>query len=315
MNANDDSKAETSSTTHDLQSQFAASYSPTRNHQSSLLQRLTLPTGRPAPSIWRGFLGVLVFELNRTLKPMRIMLWLGLMLFPVLLLTTAQSLIRMPRTEVYADRHLFIVAAIQFVLLPQVVTVLCMLLWAVPIVNAELEGQTWIYSVVRPGGRRAMLLGKYVVAVLWTGSCTTCSAVVSTAVASSFGVANVWPACQEIVLVNWISAASYGALMLTLGTLFQRRSMVFAFAYAAGVEAVLGSMPAIINRFTISYRLRSLAMEWLKVDFKQLPDEFGFLWEAATKTHLSILALATLGLLGFTLWRIERSQYRFQSEF
>ncbi len=39
-----------------------------------------------------------------------------------------------------------------FVLLPQVVTVLGLLLWATPVVHSELEGQTWVYAVVRPGG-------------------------------------------------------------------------------------------------------------------------------------------------------------------
>ena len=43
---------------------------------------------------------------------------------------------------------------VMFLLIPQVVTVLGLLLWATPIVHSELEAQTWGYAVVRPGARR-----------------------------------------------------------------------------------------------------------------------------------------------------------------
>jgi ABC-type transport system involved in multi-copper enzyme maturation permease subunit len=279
------------------------------------LDRLSLAGQRPSPSLWHSLQGVLGYELIRTFTPIRIALWLGMAFFPALLITATIYLTRMPKTGEFEYRYYLVFSALLFVLLPQVVTVLCMLLWAVPIVNAELEGQTWIYSVIRPGARRSILLGKYLVAVLWTGSCTSLSALMCTIIAWSFGVSKAFDSFLPILAINWIAAIVYGALMITLGALFQRRSMVFAFAYAAGIEAVMGWVPAVINRFTMSYRLRSLMMDWLNVDLKDSPEEVEFLWEEAMWAHLFILATATIVMLALTLWRIERSQHRFQSEY
>ena len=38
--------------------------------------------------------------------------------------------------------------------------------------------------------------------------------------------------------------------------------MVFCVAYTAAVELMLSFSPAVINRFTIQYRLRSLLFDW-----------------------------------------------------
>ncbi len=279
------------------------------------LNRLSLAGQRPKPSLWNSLQGVLSYELIRTFTPVRIALWLGMAIFPVLLITATIYLIRLPKTGGFEYRHYLVFSALLFILLPQVITALCMLLWAVPIVNAELEGQTWIYSVIRPGARRSILLGKYLVAVLWTGSCTSLAALLCTFIAWSFGVSKAFDSLLVILAVNWIAAIVYGALMITLGALFQRRSMVFAFAYAVGIEGAMGWVPAVINRFTISYRLRSLMMDWLNVDLKDSPDGVKFLWEESMWSHLFILAVATVVMLALTLWRIERSQHRFQSEY
>lgn len=56
-------------------------------------------------------------------------------------------------------------------------------------------------------------------------------------------------------------------------------------------------------------------LDWMNLDYSKMPEEFGFFWEAATWRHLSILAAATLLMIGVTLWRVERGQFRFQSEY
>ncbi len=279
------------------------------------LDRLNLAGQRPSPSLWNSLQGVFSYELIRTFTPVRVALWLGMAFFPALLITATIYLTRLPKTDDFEYRYYLVFSALLFILLPQVITALCMLLWAVPIVNAELEGQTWIYSVIRPGARRSILLGKYLVAVLWTGSCTSLAALLCTFIAWFLGVSKAFDSLLAIVAVNWIAAIVYGALMITLGALFQRRSMVFAFAYAVGIEGAMGWVPAVINRFTISYRLRSLMMDWLNVDLKGSPDGVKFLWEESMWAHLFIMATATVVMLALTLWRIERSQHRFQSEY
>ena len=59
-----------------------------------------------------------------------------------------------------------------------------------------------------------------------------------------------------------LSSCSYAALFLMIGAMFPKRAMVFSVAYIALVEVVLSLIPAVINRITIQYRLRSLMMAW-----------------------------------------------------
>lgn len=264
-----------------------------------------------SPSLWHAVLGVIRYELSRTLTPVRAVLWLGLMLFPVMLIAATAYLI----DERDAEKDYLFLAGLQFVLLPEVVTVLSMILWVAPIVNEELESQSWVYAVVRPSGRQAMLLGKYVVAVLWAGSCTTVAALLSSAIAWLMGIQRAAEAGMIVLGLCWISAVVHGALFLLIGTLFQRRAMVYALIYSVIVEAILGWLPAVINRFTISFRLRSILLDWLKVDLNELIDEeIPFLWEFATTKHLSVLLGAATVMILVAVTQIQRSRHRWQTE-
>lgn len=266
---------------------------------------------RKSPSLVHGILGVLRYELARTATPFRIILWLALTAFPVLLVGTTLYLVNIRDPE----NDYVILAGLLYVLLPEVVTVLCMLLWAAPIVNDELESQTWIYIIVRPGGRRSLLLGRYIVAVAWTATCTTCSTVMAITAAHFLGIERAVEAGWVIGVLNILSAVVHGALFLLIGCLFQRRAMVYAFVYAVVVEAAMGWVPAVVNRFTISYRLRSLLLDWLNIDLNQLARaELSFMWEEAAAAHVSILLIAVPVLLLVAIWRVEHTTYRWQSE-
>jgi ABC-type transport system involved in multi-copper enzyme maturation permease subunit len=270
-------------------------------------------SNRGRPGRWFGIavLGVTWYELRRWLTPMRCLFWATLMMFPVVLIATILYLLdeRQPGQD-----HLYL-AGLLFLLLPEVITVLCMLLWVAPIVNEELESQTWIYALVRPGGRGAVLLGKYIVAVLWTGTCTTCSTIICLILAWHEQIQQVTSIAATLIAINWIAAIAYGALFLLLGTLFQRRAMVISLVYAILIEATLGWLPAVINRFTVSFRLRSLLIDWLNVDLEELIDEeLPFLVEVNATKHLVILATATGILILISLNYVKRSHIRWQSE-
>ena len=64
-----------------------------------------------------------------------------------------------------------------FFLIPQVLCLLALLLWATPAIYAEVEAKTWTYLAVRPAGREAILAGKYLAAVTWTVACAGLSLV------------------------------------------------------------------------------------------------------------------------------------------
>jgi small basic protein len=230
--------------------------------------------------------------------------------FPVLLVTAVSILVhRVGQPDV--NNHLGF-SILLFVLLPEVLTVLGMLLWATPIVNSELEGQTWIYSVIRPGARRSMLLGKYIVAVVWTCSCTCAAASIAVPIT---GMPDAMKAWSTICMLCIVSAAAHGALFVFIGTFFQRRAMVSAFVYAIVIEGVLAWIPATINQFTIGFRLRSMLVHEMQLDFGDIPNFRRLVSDGTTSlAHIGVLGVGAAILLSLTVWRIQSSQYSMQSE-
>jgi len=260
--------------------------------------------------IW-GPIGVFKLELYRTLTFGRIMTWFAMALFPPTLIGIASWQIGRQSSMGAAEMN-FGYVVMMFLLIPQVVTVLGLLLWATPIVHSELEAQTWGYAVVRPGARRAVLLGKYCIAVLWAFS----SASVAVTLAIPFtSVLHPFQAWYVLCFLNLVAALSYAALFATIGTLIQKRAMVLAFLYGIFVEAILSTLPATINQLTVSFRLRSMLFQMLDLEINVAADMARFFDTSATVSfHLFCLGLFTMALLGISLWRVEASQFVWQSE-
>ena len=239
------------------------------------------------------------------------MTWLVMSLFPPTLIGIASLQIG-ARSGMGTAEMNFGYVVMLFFLIPQIVTVLGLLLWATPIVHAELEAQTWGYYVVRPGARRAVLLGKYAIAVLWAFSSATVAVTLAIPFATLTNSMQTW--CV-LCFLNLISALAYGSLFATLGTLIQKRAMVSAFMYGIFVEGVLSTLPAAVNQFTVSFRLRSILLQMLDLDLDVAPDLARlFDSNASVAFHLFCLALFTVSLMCLSLWRVEASQFTWQSE-
>jgi ABC-type transport system involved in multi-copper enzyme maturation permease subunit len=156
-----------------------------------------------------------------------------------------------------------------YMLVPGVCTTLGVLVTAGPAVASELEQRSWIYLATRPHGISRLLLGKYLAAVVFGGS----GAIVGLSVAVPFSTAveklDLW---LSLAMLSGLSAVAYAAVFLFLGTVMLRRAMVMCMAYAFFVEIVLGSLPAVVNRLTMQYRLRSILVRWLELP-KDVMDE------------------------------------------
>ncbi|MCY2982789.1 MAG: hypothetical protein NTY15_04035 [Planctomycetota bacterium] len=280
------------------------------SNASSAQKNSSYAIGSENKWIW-GPLGVFKLELIRTLTFGRIMTWLVMALFPPTLIGIASLQIGGQSSIGAAEMNLGYVIML-FFLIPQIVTVLGLLLWATPIVHAELEAQTWGYYVVRPGARRAVLLGKYAIAVLWAFSSTSVAVTFAIPFAALTNPLQTW---AVLCFLNLISALAYGALFTTLGTLIQKRAMVSAFMYGIIVEGILSTLPAAINQFTVSFRLRSILQQMLEMDLKVAPNMARF-FDTSTSIsfHLVCLGLFTAVLMCISLWRVEASQFAWQSE-
>lgn len=147
-----------------------------------------------------------------------------------------------------------------YALIPCVCCALSVLLTAAPAVATELEQRSWVYMATRPNGIFWLLLGKYLVAVTWGVTAAWAG------IAGSIMLARVLSPVQiglALAALSLLSAISYSAVYLLIGAMFPKRAMVFAVMYTGLVEVVLGIIPAVVNRLTVQYRLRSLLMHWV----------------------------------------------------
>ena len=204
-----------------------------------------------------------------------------------------------------------------YLLIPQVMTMLGMLVLASPIVHSELEGQTWIYALVRHAGRRSLLLGKYLVAVLWTSTAGILAVSLATPFLPLKNPAQLWLTASLLCL---LASLAYGALFALIGVVMQKRVMVVSFVYALIAEGVLAWIPAVINQFTIAYRLRSILFRWLDLSVDQYFPNMGLARNAMVAqdpsgwVQVGLVLLISSILLGLALWLVETIQYSFQSE-
>jgi ABC-type transport system involved in multi-copper enzyme maturation permease subunit len=254
--------------------------------------------------MWQATLEVIRFESKRTRTAGRIMLWLGLALFPALLMFLLQSQVE---AEVIPDSTL---ALMSYYLVVQVGCMLGLLLWATPAVGAELEAQTWIYLAMRPHGKIAMLLGKYVVATLWTASAGLVSAG-GVAVCSGFTDAPRLAAVLAGLVV--MASVCYAALYILIGVAVQARATIVAVVYTLLIEGVLSTVPATINKFTVCYRLRALLVDWLDISLAGPEAEAIFGYEPAWQ-HLASLAVYTSVVLVIALWIMRTKEFPVASD-
>lgn len=195
------------------------------------------------------------FEWSRSITVPRIVWWLVLALFPALLLGLIRLNAGPPPSGDTAP-----IAAVVYVLVPCVVCVMGVLLWATPAIAGELESRSWVYLSVRPHGATAVLFGKYLVAVAWT--------IPAGLVASTLGLIVMFP--NDLFHLMWVqwalvigSCCSYAAVFTLIGVIWPKRAMVFGVFYAIVVEALLSMIPAVVNLLTVQYRLRCLFVRWM----------------------------------------------------
>ena len=161
-----------------------------------------------------------------------------------------------------------ILTIVIYYLAPGIACMLGALLTASPAVASELEQHSWIYFATRPNGLFHLVIGKYLVAFVWAATLT---------------------------IITLLSAMSYSALYMMIGTLFYRRAMIFCVAYTAGVEIAMSFVPAVINRLTIQYRLRALLFEGMaKPKAMSNEDTFQRLFIAGDSTTETIFWLFAL---------------------
>lgn len=251
----------------------------------------------------RAILQVIGFEGRRTRTRGRIGIWLALAILPSLLMILLQL---QARRTIPAEP----LALMAYYLVVQVGCMMGLLLWATPAIGSELEAQTWIYLALRPHGKLATLLGKYVVASSWTASAGLVSAV---GVAFFSRYPEPWLLAGALMFLVLVSSLCYAALYILIGVVFSARATVVAVVYTLLFEGVLSTIPATINKFTVCYRLRAILSDWVDlVEVSSAVEEL-FGHEPAGQ-HLACLAAYTVVVLGIALVVVRYKEFPVSTE-
>ena len=216
---------------------------------------------------FRGALATCRFELLRSFTMQRVSASLVLILFPPAMLTLV---ILAPRNRndlngVFNPVLPYVTFAMIF--LVGLVCILSLLLWATPNIQSELEGKSWSFIAMRPGGRIACYLGKYITAALTSFVVSLLALTACVLVANRFSTLGsgmepfyTW---AKLAGIYAIACVTYGAIFSMFGTIFIKRAMVVGVVFIIGAETVMSIIPAVISRFTMSYHLRRLGEMWL----------------------------------------------------
>jgi hypothetical protein len=240
---------------------------------------------------------VFFHELKRSLTAGRIAWWFVMAAFPVVITILIRSIPDFERAIPLADRDGFW-SLLLYVLVPCVCSALSVLLTAGPAVATELEQRSWVYMATRPNGIFWLLLGKYLVAVAWGVTAAWAGLSVSILLSNAQSFFQIWFALMALC---FLSCMSYSAVYLLVGAIFPKRAMVFSVMYTGFVEIVLGFIPALINRLTVQYRLRSLLVQWAPTNVKmeEMPAFDYVFGESSSLVHcLWLFTLTSLFLIG-----------------
>jgi len=214
---------------------------------------------------WRGILAVAGFQLRRLLAPQRVLLAAVGAAFP------AAVMLAVKRVAGDLDRDFAVVLI--YALVPEAVCMLGLLVTICPVVADELERGTWQHVVVRPAGRRSLLLGTFLAAVVWTAAVALFALGLSLVAARLPGSGRLAGIFAALVALSCIGRAALFALPAVI---VPKRALVASVGAALVIEYLAGFLPAIVNQATVSLRLRSLLVDWMGWQ-RQLPPEFELL--------------------------------------
>ncbi|MEC9091563.1 MAG: hypothetical protein VX438_02570 [Planctomycetota bacterium] len=198
---------------------------------------------------------------------------------------------------------------------------LAVLLWATPVVYSELEGKTWTYLAIRPNGKLASTLGKFVNAVFWatmTASISlTCSCIVVSRFLGDFALntstpkaADLWVIWYSVLPCLFLGSLALSAIFIHIGLIAHKRGMVFAVIYGV-VDSLLQLLPAVIRQFTVSFHLRNLAIKNANFEAADMPQGVENIMTDDTSIWMHALALLAITLvhLGASIWWLHAREY------
>jgi ABC-2 type transport system permease protein len=123
-------------------------------------------------------------------------------------------------------------------------------------VGSEREDRTLVYLLITPMARPVAYLTKYVAALILVLVWTAGSFVLAGVAGGRWGMESV----KLFWLAIMLGAAAYASLFTALGAAF-RRGTIISLAYALFLEGLLGNMPGIVKRVSLSFYVKCMIYE------------------------------------------------------
>ncbi len=255
-------------------------------------------------------LATFVFDVRRSFSVHRLIVAIGLAMFPPVMLGVVGQITLTRGPIVSPDVGQYMLFALVF--LVALVCLLMLLLWATPNVHSELEGKTWHFLVVRPGGRIGCFLGKYLVAVVVSFVTALVSLTGCVVVVDRYGgLEDPLYTLGCLAAVYGLACIVYGAIFSLIGTIFIKRAMLVGAGFLIGVEGILAGLPAVVCKITMSYHLREIGIKWLDWFVPYSKEEYRFQFGPAWPTwmHINCILLMTIVALIAGMIVITNRQY------
>lgn len=235
----------------------------------------------------RGVLTVFRFECKRTLTSSRLLFAVLMALFPaaiVLLLQAGGA--QLSETE-------WVWGLVLAAFGPCLVAAMSCLLWATPVIAAELEGGTWIYLATRPVGKTTVVVGKYAAAAAWAFGVSALAVVSSVMLAGPPEAAKL---TAVLLTLSLLACLAYGAIFTIIGVIAPRRAMLTAVLYLLFIELSTLRMTGALKQFAVNFHLRCLLKSWMDWPFPRQLEEALFDTAPAIQHVITLLA-AVVGLI------------------
>jgi len=133
------------------------------------------------------------------------------------------------------------------------------LFFGTSIVNEELDNKTLVYLTTVPVPRRAVLLGKYLAALLLAALLIVAGFLLCFLAASftRLGDAAAWEELGLFLGTSLLALFCYSALFTALGA-FMKKSILLGLFFVFGWESVVQYFPGVTQKFTIIHWIKSL---------------------------------------------------------
>ncbi len=128
-------------------------------------------------------------------------------------------------------------------------------------ISEEVDGRTLVYLDLRPASRSAILWGKYLAAMLVTGSILCGSVVllhVGAYVTDPSGIFEEWEILARGLAVGALGGAYYGALTLLSGALLVEVPYLLSLLFFVVFDLFLGWLPGVVRLASVGYHLANL---------------------------------------------------------